>query len=480
MFRAKIICCVFSLFSSFVYAREWSGLLEEFEQYAESSRQKCQAVGMAVAIVKDGKVVYVKGFGKRDLNAPDPVTTDTLFQIGSMSKSFTTALTAVGVDRKWLKWEDPVVDHLPSFMMYDPWVTRAFEIEDLYAQRSGLLPREGDFQPLLGIPIDSIIDHLRFYPPVSSFRSQFAYQNVFFAVGAKVLHQITGKSWETLIHEELFNPLGMNASSCDLQGYLKNSQRAGWHVRLSDGQVVTLPENFESRDWIYIYAASGGVNSTILDMAKWITLQADLGRYQGKQVISKENLSRTHRPHIFAANLNGIPNYYCLGWISRDYSPYPIIWHNGATLNVNNNMAVIPEERLGIVVLCNTRDTVVAEALTWKFFDLYFEKPSVDWTQKLLDAQKEGRSKKVVPPKVILPALSLNAYTGVYQNSIYGKLVVTVAGEGLQIEIGPRKTKWMLKHYNRIFFILLAFCDRFRHLCELLFEWRREARDSTY
>ena len=440
------------LFSLTCHGQDWKALLNEFEQYAEESRKASHAVGMAVAIVKDGKIVYAKGFGERGVHDKQPVSPETLFQVGSLSKSFTTALTSIAIDRKLFQWEDPVIRFMPSFLMHDPWVTRAFQIEDLFAQRSGLVPYAGDTQGVLGFPIDRILANLRYFEPVTSFRSTFGYQNVFFSVGAQVLANTTGKNWHTLLQEEIFQQLGMTASSSTLSSYLKTRNRVSWHQLMPDGTVELLPDTIEPAETPYIYAASGGVNSTVLDLSKWLILQADQGMYQGKQIISKENVSRMHRPHIYGYSQNDRDFYYCLGWAFEMYSPYPIIWHNGGTFGVSNNMALIPQERLGIVILCNTKETVVSEALTMKFFDLYFGKPKTDWTKKMLDAQKEARKKELAKRSSTanpLPPLPLNAYTGTYSNPVYGDLVITIKGNDLIGEIGPRKTQWVFKHYNR-------------------------------
>jgi CubicO group peptidase (beta-lactamase class C family) len=447
-----ILVLVALLFPLISHAEEWEALLKEFEQYAEESRVASQSVGMSIAIVKDGKRIYAKGFGVRSINDSQPVTPETLFQIGSMTKSFTTALTALAVDRKLLKWENPVIQWVPTFLMYDPWVTREFQIEDLYAQRSGLVHHVGDNQAILGVSADQMIANLHYFAPVTSFRSSFAYQNIFFNIGGLALLKATGKSWQDLLKEEIFRPLGMKSSSADLSSYLKVPNRVGWHALKEDGTVELIPETAVYAGTVYTFAAAGGINSTVLDMSEWIMMQADSGEFQGKRIISKENLSRTHLAHIYAGNVNGIESYYCLGWGLQEYSPHPIIRHDGGTLGASNNMAIIPEERLGIVILCNTRESILSAALILKFFDLYYKKPKVDWTKKLLDDQKKLQALAVAKKAPIanpLPALPLNAYTGTYTNPVYGDLLITVRGNDLIGQIGPRKTEWIFKHYNR-------------------------------
>lgn len=450
-----ILCCL--VCHSFSFGKELPEILNEFDAYAEKSFKEWNIVGMSIAIVKDGKTVYSKGFGKRKLGDDAPVTPDTLFQIGSISKSFTTALTAIAIDRKLLNWEDPVINHLPGFLVFDPWATRNFEVQDLYSQRSGLPGYTGDLQAMLRMPIEDLIHNLQFFPPSTSFRSEFAYQNVFFSIGAKALEAKTGKNWDDLVKNELFKPLDMTNSSSSLEDYLKEPNRAGWHLRHPDGSTILIDEDFDMANWAYVYKASGGINSSAKEMASWITLQADQGTFQGKELISKENLNRTHRPYIFALDQYNGANFYCLGWLSLTYSPYPIIWHNGGTSGAKNNLAFIPEERLGIVILTNTTDSQLPEALTMQFFDLYYGKANLDWSATLHTQQKELEKTllaKNAPIKDPLPPLPLENYTGEYSNKVYGKIQISVDGNDLKVAIGPTPTIWTLKHYNRDTFSL--------------------------
>ena len=449
------LICIFSSTASF--GKDLTVVLNEFDQYAEKAFKEWNVVGMSIAIVKDGKTIYSKGFGKRKLDSDAKVTPDTLFQIGSISKSFTTALTALAVDKKLLEWEDPVIQHLPNFLVFDPWVTRNFEIQDLYAQRSGLPGYTGDVQAMLRMPIEDVIHNLQFFPPSTSFRSQFAYQNVFFSIGAKALEAKTGKTWDDLVKNELFKPLGMTDSSSSLQDYLKEPNRAGWHLRHPDGSVTLIAEDFDMADWAYVYKASGGINSSANEMTNWIALQADQGMFQGKELISKDNLNRTHRPYVFAIEQYNGSNFYCLGWLSLSHSPYPIIWHNGGTSGAKNNLGFIPQERLGIVVLTNTTDTQLPEALTLQFFDIYYDSLNQDWSAKLLAQQKETEQAllaKTTPIKDPLPPLPLENYTGEYSNKIYGKIHITKEGNDLKVAIGPSPTIWTLKHFNKDAFSL--------------------------
>ena len=187
---------------------------------------------MAIAIVQDDKTVYAKGFGIKELGNKDKVDTQTIFQIGSITKSFTTALLAILADEHKLNWDDRVINYLPDFVMYDPWVTREFRIKDLVAQYSGLPFDAGFPQVYLGFNRNQMIHNLRYIKPISSFRSKFAYQNILFLVAAKVIEKASGKPWKDMIKKRLFQPLDMKESSLTLNDYLSSKNHAWPHVEL--------------------------------------------------------------------------------------------------------------------------------------------------------------------------------------------------------------------------------------------------------
>ena len=194
-------------------------ILADFEKYAEQAQKDWQVPGLAMAIVADDKVIFAKGFGVKKVGGDDKVDEHTIFQIGSTSKAFTAALVAMLVDEKKLAWQDRVVDRLDEFQMFDPWVTREFQVDDLMAQHSGLPPYAGDCQAFMGFDRSHIIHSLRYLKPVTSFRSQYAYQNGLFLVAAALVEKYTGKSWEDNLKARIFEPLGMSATTAGLEGF---------------------------------------------------------------------------------------------------------------------------------------------------------------------------------------------------------------------------------------------------------------------
>ena len=213
---------------------------------------------MAIGIVAQGKLVFAKGFGVKDVNEPDKVDEHTIFQIGSTTKAFTAAVLAKMVDRKKLGWHDKVVDHLPWFAMYDPWVTCQFMVTDLMAQRSGLMAYAGDAQAFMGYDRKHIMRSLRYIKPITSFRSQFAYVNGPFVVAGALGEKLTGKPWEQNIKEMFFKPLGMASTSACLKGFNQAPNATRLHVE-DDDKITTLPRNWPQQNWVYEYGPAGGI-----------------------------------------------------------------------------------------------------------------------------------------------------------------------------------------------------------------------------
>ena len=188
-------------------------LLSRLEAYVQTAQQQWSVPGLAIAVVKDDQVVYAKGFGVKRVGATDPVDPDTVFQIGSTSKAFTAALVAMQVDDGKFKWTDRVIDHLPSFEMHDPWVTREFQVADLMAQHSGMPAYAGDGMAILGFPADYVVSKIKLIDPVTSFRSEFAYVNNLFLVAGDLARATGGRPWAENLDQRVFRPLGMQSSS---------------------------------------------------------------------------------------------------------------------------------------------------------------------------------------------------------------------------------------------------------------------------
>jgi CubicO group peptidase (beta-lactamase class C family) len=452
-----VILCHSFIWGKNVYSQEQyphadlsESFLKQYEQFASEAQAVWQVPGMAIGIVKNDQAIYTKGFGVKELGTKDQVTVDTLFEIGSISKSFTATLMAIMVDEEKLKWEDPVINHLPNFLLYDPWVTRAFQIQDLLAQRSGLPSHGGDAQVYLGATKQKMIENLQYIKPISSFRSQFAYQNSFFLVAGEVLETVSGRTWQEQVKERLFAPLGMKNSNTTLKDYLAYPNATKLHRR-SKGEMKKISLDYLYRDVYTTFGPAGAINSTITDMTQWLKFQINSGTFKDSEIVTKTNMERLRKRFIYANKLFDADNYYGLGLVIREYSPYPIIWHNGGTTGCNTIMAFIPEEKIGIVILANAQGTELVQALMLQFFDMYYQKFSKNWNDQLfkqsLIAEKEAKEQNQRPMNPEAP-LALENYTGIYTNSIYGKAEIDIQQEALRLILGQNQTSLKLKPWN--------------------------------
>lgn len=419
-------------------------VLAKFEPYAEKSLKEWGTPGMAVAIVVGDKTVYAKGFGVREVGGSDPVTPETLFQIGSISKSFTSALVGQLVDEKKIAWTDPVLETVPGFAMYDPWVTRAFTVEDTMSQRSGMEPYAGDVLAFMGKSREEIVEAIRHIEPVSSARTKFAYVNNLWLVAAQIVEATTGRSWEDNVEARLFGPLGMTASNTGWEEYYDSPNHATPHMRGATG-LTPLPKESPLSRWVYIYGPAGGINSNVLDMAKYARMQLG-GQIDGKQVLSRAALDHLHAPHIYIGGKAVSPAMdsaecgpvsYCLGWLRQDLQPQPMIWHNGGTSGCRTVLGLVPDSDVAIVVLSNFADASLPEALMFKFYDLYLERPEQDYSANFLKTYLASLPEQPQRPSPVSPPLPLDRYAGVYRNPVYGSLEVRVDGKNLRATLTP-------------------------------------------
>ena len=421
-------------------ALEKEVLVSRFERYAEESRQAWGTPGMAVVLVADGKVIWSKAFGVKEAGGQDPVDVNTLFQIGSASKSFTSSLVALQVDRGKLKWSDKVLEHYADFRMFDPWVTREFTVEDTMSQRSGQPAYATDVLAFLGASRPEIMHALREVRPVSSFRSRFAYVNNLWLVAAQVLELNTGKSWEQNVASEIFQPLAMSQTNTGFNGLWKSANHVTPHQGRK-GAIEALRENWPFGDWVYTYGPAGGINSNVLDMAKYVQMQLGV-----TPLIKAENLEVTHSPHILVGGTcrekpKGIfevgMGSYCLGWIRQELHPSTLVWHNGGTSGCKTVVGFCPDAGMGIVVLSNLGNTDLPEALMFRYYDLYFGRPDYDYSSAFLQSQKSSPPAPVAP-KAPRPPAALSEYVGQYKHPVYGVATVRLVQGGLEVGLGQR------------------------------------------
>lgn len=414
------------------------------EHYIEGFMAEAGIPGVAVGIVADDRLVYARGFGVREMGGDAPVDPETVFQIGSITKSFAAGTEAVLVDRGKLGWSDRVIDHFPALRMYDPWVTRELRVEDLLAQRSGMTPYVLGEMVALGYSRDAMVEAVRHVVPVTSFRAAFGYQNVMHLIAERVVMAASGApSWEALLREALLGPLGMSATSNTAEAIEANPDHATGHSR-AGGSVHPIP--FDPA--FYEVGAAGNINSNIVDMSRWLRLQINRGEIDGKRIVGEAALTETWKPRVAVSDTAA----YATGLVTQWGPAGRLVWHNGGTTGFATYMGFDPDRRFGIVVLTNLALPAAGDAIGNWFFDRVRGLPETDHAAALLERVRAGDAEKdaaLAPPAGgARPPRPLAGYAGAYENPIYGRVTVTVDGEALILTIGPLPTRIRLAPWS--------------------------------
>ena len=437
--------------------------LQGLDAAVEQALQDWQMPGLALAIVKDDAVVLSKGYGVRERGQPTPVDERTVFAIGSVTKAFTAAALGMLVDEGKLGWDDPVTAHLPGFQLYDPYVTREITLRDLLTHRSGL-PR-GDLI-WIGSDFDraEILRRVRYLPPRWSFRSHYGYQNILYLAAGEVVAAVTGRSWDEFIRERIFAPLGMTDSSTSVTALADTANVATPHAAV-DGRVQPVP--YRNIDCI---APAGAINSNVADMTQWIRLLLADGQYGGNRLLSADTMSELFTPQTvmglaapevkaYGPQIRGHTHFvaYGLGWMLYDYRGRKIASHTGAIDGMRAALGLIPEERLGIVVLTNLNFENLAPALMFKVLDAYLGVRPWDslatWLTEARAADERAEQKWATREKERVsnttPSCPLAQYAGVYEDAYCGRLTVTREDGALVLRYGQSHrgdlTHW---HYD--------------------------------
>lgn len=435
------------VFSVFVHAQQdYSAKIAEIDAYAQKVHDDWNIPGMAIAIVKDDKVIFQKGYGVRDINKPDKVDENTLYAVASNSKAFTTASLAILIDEKQIGgWDDKVSKYLPEFQMYNPYVTSEMTIRDLVSHRSGLDTFSGDLLWYdTTYPTDEILRRVRFLKPVRGFRAGYGYQNLMFIAAGRVIEKVSGKPWSEFVRTRILTPLGMSRTTTTVRDLKENY--ASPHNE-SGGKLRALPLG-------NIDAGIGlaGLNSSVADMAKWLRLQLGRGTFEGKQIFSKERSGEMWQQNIFipvnpnppANATTAMFNGYGMGWFLQDYRGRKLVSHTGGLDGMITQTAMIPSENLGLVVLTNS-ETGAIGIMRNKILDVFLDAPKRDWNAEALDRDKQGKAREAEEVKKedaarvqnTKPSLDLKNYAGTYTSEMYGDVTVTEENGKLVMRLVP-------------------------------------------
>ncbi|MBV9925299.1 MAG: serine hydrolase [Acidobacteria bacterium] len=448
LLRPALLLLALLVFSPPASAQTLEQQLKEVDEYAARAGREWNVPGFALAVVKDDKVVFVKGYGVRELGKPEPVDRDTLFAVASNTKAFTAAALATLVDEGKLRWDDPVTKYLPYFQLYDPYVTREMTVRDLLSHRSGLATFGGDLLWYETVyPREEVIRRVRFLKPAYGFRSRYGYQNIMFITAGEIVPAVTGKSWDDYVREKFFEPLGMKRTVTTYKQLTSAENVAAPHNEV-DGRVQVV--HYSNVD------AAGGaaaINSSAAEMAEWVRLQLGRGTYQGKKIFSAAASREMWTPHTVVSGISESAekfnptvhfNLYGLGWFLGDYRGRKVVTHSGGLDGMTSRVALMPEENLGVVILTNS-ETPLQSFLYYKVFDVFTGAPARDWSADYLARAKAAREREAAEAKKIeearvpntKPSLPLDAYAGTYGGQMYGDAKVSEEGGHLVVRLLP-------------------------------------------
>lgn len=388
-------------------------ILSGFDAIAERGLREMQIPGVAVGVLQDGKVLFAKGYGYRDLKTKQPVTPKTLFAMGSVTKSFTAAVVATVIDEGKLAWDKPVREYLPWFRLYDPAATELITVRDMLTHRSGL-PRHDFIRFSTHLPRQELVRRLRYLEPNRTFRDVYQYNNLMYVTAGYLAGAMAGSTWEDLVRERLFAPVGMTRSNTSTLDSQKSDDFARPHENGREAEFYVYQK--------FGVGPNGAVNSCVEDMLKYLEMWLDSGMANGRRIISKVQMAELGKP-VTVVNAT---SSYAPGWRVGSYRGHFQISHGGAITGFRAHAVLLPEKKAAIVAMINSEESL-AEVLADTLADRVLELAPEDHLGKALERTRSNRSARAPAPSK-WPA----AYAGAYEHPAYGRIRVEMDGGELK------------------------------------------------
>ena len=414
--------------------------------------RELQVPGVALAVVKDGALVVAKGYGVRRAGETAAVDEHTLFAIASNTKAFTCAALSMLVEEGRIGWDDPVTRHLPELQMYDPWVTRELTVRDLVTHRAGLGLGAGDLMwwPATTFSRSEIVRGMRWLKPATSLRSRYAYNNVAFVAAGELLAAVSGRPWQDFVRARLLEPLAMSDTTTSAPA--ASGDVAAPHLLLKG-----LPRPIEAAAFDNA-AAAAGLRSSAADMARWVRMLLECGGARPtagvtcvlkpesiRRMWSAQTVQATPDPPSGLEPLKASFAAYGLGFGLRDYRGRKLVTHTGGLPGYLSRVALVPEERLAVVVLTNQESSAAFDAIAFHVLDAYLapQAPPVDWLAgfRAQAEQEAGKAEETVAKAAAArersstPSLPPAGYAGRYCDPWYGEAAVSLEGGRLVLSL---------------------------------------------
>ncbi|HEX2664149.1 MAG TPA: serine hydrolase [Candidatus Acidoferrum sp.] len=429
--------------------------LEGLDDLAAQAMKEWKVPGVALAVVEDGKVIYAKGYGYRDLESKLPVTTATLFPIGSITKSFTALTFGILKNEGKVDWDQPVRTYLPEFQMNDPVASEQATPRDLFSHRTGL-PRHDLVWYSSDFSREDLVSRLRYLKPNKGFRGAYQYNNLTVMTMGYLEGKLSGLGWEGAIREKIFAPLGMSHSNLSVTDIEKTDDHA-LPYGLKKDVVTRIP--FHNIDAI---GPAGSINSSVDDMSHYLIFQLGDGKCDGKPIVAESDLREMHSPQTAipdpppAFSMSGLGHFsYGLAWVVTAYRGHNLVWHNGGIDGFYALLSMLPDDHLGVVVLTNLPEGQTPEVLAYNVYDRLLGLDPLPWFDRFKDLEAKGKKQEEEAKKNkptdrktgTHPSHRLADYAGEYQNPGYGIVKVALKGDALELslnKLGP----FPLEHYH--------------------------------
>jgi CubicO group peptidase (beta-lactamase class C family) len=433
--------------------------IANLDAFITRALKEYQVPGAALAVVQDGKVALLKGYGVRDVSKPGAVDKNTIFQLASVTKTLTGTAAATVVDEGKLDWDKPIFNYLPEFVGYDPYMTRYLTERDLLAQRTGWPAYTGDQLDSFGYERAETLRRLQFFKPRYSLREVAQYSNPGFFVAGGVAARVAKQSWNDLVEKQLFRPLEMSRSGTVIKG-LQDSNATAAHALIGDKIVVVEPSKLDTT------GAASSATSTASDMSKLMLMFLNKGTYKDKRILKPETVEEIFkRSMVSKIEFSDLPPisettgfYYGLGVDSFDYAGHHIIEKGGALAGVRTVITLVPDKNAGIVILANLNLTAFPEAVRAYYVNqLLGIDPEAD--QKEIHARNEqlkNCSRRHQRPRIRANSTVLCSRSSEFTRTIItGPCQILPDGDALKVQCGPAKYPATLRHWNNGAFLML-------------------------
>jgi CubicO group peptidase (beta-lactamase class C family) len=432
--------------------------LDGLDDFINQAMKDWKVPGLALAIVQDGKVTLLKGYGYRDLEKKSPVTPDTLFAIGSITKSFTVSTLGMEMDEGKVDWDKPARDYLPGFKLYTPDLTEQLTVRDLITHRSGL-PRHDFIWYTSDFSREELLRRLQYLEPSKPLRANFQYNNLMFMVAGYLAGQLNSTSWEDAVSARVFKPLGMTHTNFS-ERETQNSSDFGMPYRKGSDQKAELkriPFDEQCSDRCAMGPA-GEINSSASDMSKYLLFHMNRGKINGKQLLSENNAIQMQTSQMAIPGASPFKesgeSSYGMGFFVSTYQGHKEVSHGGNIDGFSANLSFLPADNIGVVVLTNLDGNPLPTIVTRNVYDRLLGLNQVPWNQRLLamesggkKAEQEAKDKGYSPRKIgTHPSHDLKDYVGEYSNPGYG--LVSIAEDGQKFKLSLNKVSRSLEHYH--------------------------------